>query len=46
MMAPSYFKPNNPQHLAEILIEVAKEVPEIPVYYYHIPFMNQINVKK
>ena len=37
--APSYFKPANVKMLAEFFIRVAESVPEMPVYYYHIPVL-------
>ena len=45
VMSPSYFKPKTVQDLANILIEVAKKVPETAVYYYHIPSMNGVNIE-
>ena len=44
VMAPSFFKPSGEKALARLLIQVAQSVPKIPVYYYHIPFMNGVNV--
>jgi N-acetylneuraminate lyase len=44
VMAPSFFKPSGEKALARLLIQVAQSVPKIPFYYYHIPFMNGINV--
>ena len=39
-MAPSYFKAQSDQHMAELLVSVAKEVSETAFYLYYIPFMN------
>uniref|UniRef100_A0A7S3LQX1 N-acetylneuraminate lyase n=1 Tax=Aplanochytrium stocchinoi TaxID=215587 RepID=A0A7S3LQX1_9STRA len=44
VMSPSYFKPQSATDVAELLARVAHTIPKIPVYYYHIPFMNGINV--
>ena len=37
--SPSYFKPANVKMLAEFFVKVAEAVPEMPVYYYHIPVL-------
>lgn len=39
LTSPSYFKPANAKMLAEYFIRVASSVPEMPVYYYHIPVL-------
>ncbi len=39
LTSPSYFKPANVKMLAEFFIRVASSVPEMPVYYYHIPVL-------
>ncbi len=39
LTSPSYFKPANVKMLAEYFIRVASSVPEMPVYYYHIPVL-------
>lgn len=39
LTSPSYFKPANVRVLAEFFIRVAESVPEMPVYYYHIPVL-------
>ena len=41
--APFYFSPVNVNVLAECCIEVASAVPDMPFYYYHIPFLNGVN---
>jgi len=43
-MATSYFKPNNEEEVANLLCKVAEKVPDFPVYYYHIPMMNGVDV--
>ena len=47
-MSPSYFKPGNEEEMVKVIVEVAKNVPDFPVYYYHIPMMNGLdfNVEK
>lgn len=40
---PSYYKPQNPEQVAEFLIRIAHEVPKLGVYYYHFPGMNGLN---
>jgi N-acetylneuraminate lyase len=37
--SPSYFKPANVKVLAEFFRKVAESVPDMPVYYYHIPVL-------
>jgi len=39
LTSPSYFKPANVKMLAEFFSKVAESVPEMPVYYYHIPVL-------
>jgi len=39
LTSPSYFKPANVKMLAEFFMRVAEAVPEMPVYYYHIPVL-------
>jgi N-acetylneuraminate lyase len=39
LTSPSYFKPASVKMLAEYFIRVASSVPEMPVYYYHIPVL-------
>ena len=40
--APSYFKPGNEQEIANFIHAIAREVPTLPVYYYHIPKFNGV----
>ena len=37
--SPSYFKPANVKVLAQFFMKIAEAVPEMPVYYYHIPVL-------
>jgi N-acetylneuraminate lyase len=39
LTSPSYFKPANVKMLAEFFRKVAESVPDMPVYYYHIPVL-------
>lgn len=43
-MSPSFFKPRNAKELGEAIAAVAREVPNVPFYYYHFPGMNTLNV--
>lgn len=44
-MAPFYFKPTDAEVLADIGVEIAKEVPGMPVYYYHIPVLTGVHIQ-
>ncbi len=37
--SPSYFKPANVKMLAEYFVKIAESVPEMPIFYYHIPVL-------
>lgn len=39
ILAPYYFKPGNAIQLAEFCAKIAGEVPQMPVYFYHIPVL-------
>ncbi len=41
--SPFYFKPRSVNVLAEICIEIANTVPDIPFYYYHIPVLTGVS---
>jgi N-acetylneuraminate lyase len=43
VLAPFYFKPASVKQLAEFIAGIAKEVPEMPVYFYHIPVLTGVN---
>jgi hypothetical protein len=45
VMSPSFFKPRNAREMGEVIAAVAREVPEVPFYYYHFPDMNGLNVR-
>lgn len=40
--SPFYFKPRSVDVLAEICIEIANSVPDLPFYYYHIPVLTGV----
>lgn len=42
VIPPFYFKPANVQQLAKFIAEIGKAVPDIPVYYYHIPVLTGV----
>jgi N-acetylneuraminate lyase len=44
VMAPYYFKPAGAKQLAEFCGLVAESVPDLPVYYYHIPVLTGCHV--
>jgi len=44
MVAPYYFKPSDAGHLAEFVARVGESVPEMPVYFYHIPVLTGVNI--
>lgn len=39
ILAPYYFKPANAGQLVEFCAKIAGTVPELPVYFYHIPVL-------
>lgn len=44
LMAPYYFKPAGATQLAEFCALVAEAVPDMPVYFYHIPVLTGCNI--
>ena len=40
LLAPFYFKPASAVQLAEFVSRVAEQVPDLPVYFYHIPVLS------
>lgn len=44
ILAPYYFKPAGAKQLAEFCAKIAASVPEMPVYFYHIPVLTGCNV--
>lgn len=43
LTAPFYFKPANVDALAQACIKVGESVPNMPLYYYHIPVLTGVN---
>lgn len=39
LLAPYYFKPPDAKHLTDYCARVAEAVPQLPVYFYHIPVL-------
>ncbi|WP_084555803.1 dihydrodipicolinate synthase family protein [Alkaliflexus imshenetskii] len=44
IMAPYYFKPPTARELVEFCRLVAESVPDLPVYFYHIPVLTGCNI--
>lgn len=44
ILAPYYFKPAGAKQLAEFCAKIAASVPDMPVYFYHIPVLTGCNV--
>jgi len=44
IVAPYYFKPADATQLAEFVARVGESVPEMPVYFYHIPVLTGVNI--
>ncbi len=44
ILAPYYFKPAGAKQLAEFCAKIAAAVPDMPVYFYHIPVLTGCNV--
>lgn len=44
LTAPFYFKPANADMLAQACIMVGESIPDMPLYYYHIPVLTGVNV--
>lgn len=42
--SPFYFKPANAAGLAAACLEVARTVPDMPFYYYHIPVLTGVHI--
>ncbi|MGV8096179.1 MAG: dihydrodipicolinate synthase family protein [Mangrovibacterium sp.] len=40
LLSPFYFKPTTGKQLAEFCTKVAEAVPQIPIYFYHIPVLS------
>lgn len=44
VLAPYYFKPSDDTQLAEFVVMVGESVPDMPVYFYHIPALTGVNM--
>lgn len=44
VLAPYYFKPASVEMLAQFCIEIGEAVPEIGLYFYHIPALTGVNL--
>jgi len=44
IVAPYYFKPADSGQLADFCIKTGESVPEMPVYFYHIPDLTGVNM--
>ncbi len=42
VLAPFYFKPPTVKELAEFIKTIGESVPEMPVYFYHIPVLTGV----
>ncbi len=42
LLPPYYFKPSNDDQLAEFIARVGETVPQMPVYFYHIPVLTGV----
>ncbi len=42
--SPSYFRPRTTTDLFDYLRELASAAPELPLYYYHIPGLNHVDL--
>ena len=44
ILAPYYFKPSDTGALAEFCTKIGESVPDMPVYFYHIPSLTGVNL--
>jgi len=44
IVAPYYFKPPDTEILADFCARIGESVPELPVYFYHIPALTGVNL--
>jgi len=44
IVAPYYYKPDDETQLAEFCARIGESVPEMPVYFYHIPVLTGVNM--
>lgn len=43
-MAPSYYELNDAETLADCVAQIASAVPQMPLYYYHIPRLTGLSI--
>ncbi|MHC4564784.1 MAG: dihydrodipicolinate synthase family protein [Planctomycetota bacterium] len=43
-VAPMYFRPESTEVLIDCLREIASVVPDLPLFYYHIPALSGVNL--
>lgn len=44
VLPPFYFKPASVKQLAQFIAAIGRAVPDIPVYYYHIPVLTGVGL--
>jgi len=44
IVAPYYFKPSDAEILADFCARVGESVPDLPIYFYHIPSLTGVNL--
>jgi N-acetylneuraminate lyase len=44
IVAPYYFKPVDTDHLADFIARIGESVPQMSVYFYHIPSLTGVNL--
>ena len=44
VLAPFYFKPSNASQLVDFVGKIAESVPEMPVFFYHIPVLTGCHI--
>ncbi|MBW6500637.1 MAG: dihydrodipicolinate synthase family protein [Bacteroidales bacterium] len=44
ILAPYYYKPADENQLAEFCALIGESVPQLPVYFYHIPVLTGVNI--
>jgi N-acetylneuraminate lyase len=44
IIAPYYFKPADTDHLADFCTKIGESVPQMPVYFYHIPSLTGVSM--
>lgn len=44
MNAPFYIKPNSVGQLVDFILPIAEAAPLLPIYFYHIPLLTQVNL--